>query len=98
MSGGGLLASRTSAIWNCVYYNVHTYQQSIIQQMPALIAAAHAQIDPRANIGGAPAILERLRSAVKVVVGWTSGDVDPGGCRGGGLVDRRRRSSLERRH
>ena len=55
-----------SAVWNCVFYNIKVYQTRILHDLPALIAAAHAKIDPRANIGGAPAILARLEIATKV--------------------------------
>lgn len=67
-AGGGAAPCNFSANWNCVYYNVHTYQQSILSEMPALIAAAHAQINPRANIDIAPAISEKMESAMKVCV------------------------------
>lgn len=49
-----------------MYYNVHTYQQSILSEMGTLIAAANA----KANLGGvnvAPQkVVDHLKAAVKV--------------------------------
>lgn len=49
-----------------MYYNVHTYQQSILTQMGALIASAHAQSNVQGRVISAPEIVNHLKSAVKV--------------------------------
>lgn len=55
-----------AAVWNCVYYNVHTYQQSILNQMGTLIAQAHAQANPAGVVISAQEIVDHLKTAVKV--------------------------------
>lgn len=61
-------ASKRAAIWNCVYYNVHTYQQSILTQMGALIASAHAQSNLHGHAISAQEIVGHLKNAIKVGV------------------------------
>lgn len=55
-----------AAIWNCVYYNVHTYQQSILGQMGTLIASAHAQANLHGRTISPQEIVNHLKSAIKV--------------------------------
>ncbi|CAN0225962.1 unnamed protein product, partial [Ectocarpus fasciculatus] len=55
-----------TAIWNCVYYNVHTYQQSILSEMGTLIAAANAKANPGGGVNVAPQkVVDHLKAAVK---------------------------------
>lgn len=61
-------ATQRAAIWNCVYYNVHTYQQSILNQMGEIIARAYAQVKPHERVIDAQEISNHLKSAVKVSI------------------------------
>ncbi len=62
-------AMQRAAIWNCVYYNVHTYQQSILREMGEIIATAYAQVKPRESpVISAQEISNHLKSAVQVGV------------------------------
>lgn len=47
---------------------MNTYQRSFVDELPALIVAAHAQMHPRADTEGAPAISKKLDIAAKVWV------------------------------
>lgn len=49
-----------------MYYNVHTYQQSILTQMGALIAQAHAQSNVQGRMISAQEIVNHLKNAIKV--------------------------------
>ena len=49
-----------------MYYNVHTYQQSILTQMGALIAQAHAQSNVHGHMISVQDIVSHLKNAIKV--------------------------------
>lgn len=53
-----------------MYYNVHTYQQSILNQMGTLIAHAYAQANPGGPVISAQKIVDHLKTAVKVRLGF----------------------------
>lgn len=52
--------------WDCVYLTVHAYQESVLAEIPALVAAAHARAKPNGPIIAAQSVMEHLKSAVKV--------------------------------
>lgn len=53
------------AVWNCVFYNIKVYQNSILNDLPSLISVAQEKIEPHKNIA-ATAIYARLEAAMKV--------------------------------
>lgn len=62
---------RTTVTWNCIYYNMHAYQQSLLSDMPTLVASAIDQANPRTSID-VVSIPCSLKRAVKVSVRYSS--------------------------
>lgn len=53
------------AVWRCVISYMRTYQSSILQNLPGLLAAAHATMYPNGTCA-ASVVHERLKTAMQV--------------------------------
>jgi len=79
------------AVWNCVFYQVRIYQESIISEIPDLVAVAHARAKPNGPTIAPQSIIDHLKSAVKVCARKDTGLFHAGGILGVDMADSRTR-------